>query len=164
MKPQSIKKIIDMFASTHKGTEDMEYVRIQNSNGGIRIFTYSHESVCNVFIPDECTQSDCMIHLSKKGFLTELHKLNKKNDVLLGTFLELVVEYRKPAYKVDDLMSNTFNLNKVESFSIDFKALERVYKSMKQASNNIRIDVSTGDNPLIISNEEGDISVLNKII
>ena len=56
------------------------------------------------------------------------------------------------------------DLTKEVSVNTDFKALERVYKSMKQASNNIRIDVSTGDNPLIISNEEGDISVLNKII
>ena len=164
MNPETLKKIIDLFTSISKVHADMEYVRIQNSVNGIRLFSYADAHICNVFIPNETTESDCMVHYTQKDYLTALYKQYKKTEVPLGEFIEHTVEYTQPQVGVDNLMSSTNTAQKPASFTIDFKALERVYKSMKKSSNNIRIDVTEGKTPLLVSNEEGDISILSKII
>lgn len=163
MTPESLKRIIGMFNSTSKAEPDMGFVRIQNARTGMRVFTYGHQSVCNVFIPNETVGKDCMVSIEDKDFLTALHKKYKKTDVPVSEFLEIAVEYKQPKYQLDALMSETNSLQKESSFTVDFKELEKLYKSMKQKSNNIRIDVTTENGALMISNEEGDVSILSRV-
>lgn len=163
MKPDSLKRIINAFSSSSTVEPDMEMVRLKRFSGGVRILSYSHGSVSNSII-DEMLPHDCMVHVSKKDYLSVLFKQYKKEDVPMSEFLKHVVEYKEPLYKVDDLMTNTAQAHKLSSFTIDFKELEKLYKSMKQKSNNIRIDVTEGSHPVIVCNEEGDVSILSKII
>jgi len=166
VKTTTLKKMIDLLNSIKPSSdEECNYLRIENCTAGLRLYTHSRSSVCNVFIPNEiCSDKDRMIHRDELEFLKAIYKQDKKLDDVqdMGTFLNYTLLIRKPTLKVDDTLGECISSEELGSVTVNFKLLERVYKGMKRGTDNIKISIRD-KSPLLVYNEEGDVSVISLV-
>lgn len=159
MKPETVKRIIDCFNSIDKKSteEDEKYLRVKAYDEGSVIFTYRYSTICNIFIKE--VLEDCMIHVDKLEHVKALYKEFKGSDVPFSEFKKLTTPYTNPKKNTDEQMQRAF-MSKKKTITFDFKLLESLYKSMKDKSTIIRIDLTDRNNEILVSNVSGDISLM----
>lgn len=156
MKPETLKRIINCFNSAGRSGE-ASFVKIRRLSTGSLITTHTIATICNIIVEDAI--DDCVIHISKLDRLKAILKEYKKEEVPMSEFKNIAEKAHDSNYPpTDDAMKDAF-INRADGFSIDFKLLESVYKSMKNGKSNvIRID-RAGDK-ILVSNESGDVSLV----
>lgn len=150
MKPENLKLLINSFSTID------DFARLRKMPRGVLITTTTKTTVCNVFMEGESIK-ECVISKEKLDHLKALAKEYKKEDTPDDKIIALCDGYIPMIIDTDQMMAETIGDT---SFSIDFKLLEKVYKTMKRNTNILKLDITKDRSVAIVSNEEGDLSLI----
>lgn len=158
MKSESLKRIINMFNNSDKDG-DCQYVRIKKFNNSIFVSSYNKAAICGIVIPNEHCE-DMMISKSKLSILKAISKEHGKDDVPNSEISEHAMVYDDPEKNITSVMQNAGEGNTFD-FTINYKDLDKVFKSIKGKTTNLKFFLNPTRESALIVNEEGDVAALS---
>lgn len=154
MRSENLKLLIQCFASVPRDG----HILVRKCSGGAFITTYTTHTICNVMMNDE-GWFDYTIRYSKLSMLKALQKEYKKDDTPDAEIMKLSESLPDELKDTNSVMEKAFK-DKNQEFTINYKSLESVYKSMKKSSNILKLSISKNGCVAVVFNEEGDSSLI----